>query len=174
MLGLDNVFQDKGCSKPFEHCSIPSAYSLEFIHRRTFSGRKASQHLPTARSSRIKPLPVLAQPSANLPPLDTLLQPSSPALSALSLHKMFAKLALYTLAASGLALAAPAPQLQNGPYGQCNTGQIQCCQQVVPASDLNPAVLNGLLGVVIQDVNVVVGLQCTSVNVIGIESGNTW
>ena len=87
---------------------------------------------------------------------------------------MFAKLALYTLAASGLALAAPAPQLQNGPYGQCNTGQIQCCQQVVPASDLNPAVLNGLLGVVIQDVNVVVGLQCTSVNVIGIESGNTW
>ena len=86
---------------------------------------------------------------------------------------MFSKFTLYSLAASALAFAAPAPQ-QVGPVGQCNTGQIQCCQQVAPASDVNPALLDGLLGVVIQDVNVIVGLQCTSVNVIGIESGNTW
>ena len=87
---------------------------------------------------------------------------------------MFAKLSAVATLFAALAAATPVPQLQNGPLGQCNTGQIQCCQQVAPASDLNPAALNGLLGVVIQDVNVIVGLECTSVNVIGIESGNTW
>ena len=85
---------------------------------------------------------------------------------------MFATLAAFS-ALLTLAAANPVPQ-QVGPFGQCNTGDMKCCEQVVPASDLNPSQLNGLLGVAIQDVNVIVGLQCTSVNVIGIESGNTW
>ena len=87
---------------------------------------------------------------------------------------MFAKLSAVAALFAALAVATPVPQLQNGPYGQCNTGQIQCCQQVVPASDLNPAVLNGLLGVVIQDVNVPVGLTCSPISVIGVGSGDSW
>ncbi|KAE9407599.1 fungal hydrophobin, partial [Gymnopus androsaceus JB14] len=49
----------------------------------------------------------------------------------------------------------------------CSTGSVQCCDSVESAS--NPAVglLLGLLGIVLQNLNVDVGLTCSPITVIG-------
>ncbi|TRM66679.1 fungal hydrophobin-domain-containing protein [Schizophyllum amplum] len=45
----------------------------------------------------------------------------------------------------------------------CTTGDQQCCNQVTSASDHSATTLLGLLGIVLEDLNVLVGLGCTSV-----------
>ncbi|KAJ8088622.1 hypothetical protein PM082_013865 [Marasmius tenuissimus] len=64
-------------------------------------------------------------------------------------------------------LAAAIPTGGSG-GGNCNTGPIQCCNSVTKAKD-NASVLGllGLLGVVLNDLNVLVGLQCSPITVIG-------
>ena len=79
-------------------------------------------------------------------------------------------------------LAAAVPQAADGVAGgtpttsstaptiapsQCNTGPIQCCNSVEKAS--NPAVstLLGLLGIVLGDVDALVGVTCSPITVIG-------
>ncbi|EJD00318.1 hydrophobin 2 [Fomitiporia mediterranea MF3/22] len=52
--------------------------------------------------------------------------------------------------------------------GQCNTGPIQCCQSVQPASSSAASTLLGLLGIVLQDLTVDVGLTCSPISVIGL------
>lgn len=84
---------------------------------------------------------------------------------------MFAN-TLLTLAVA--ALAAASPVARRGDVGECNTGSLQCCNTVAPASDLSPATLAGLLGVVISGLDVVVGLECTSIPIVGIDASNTW
>ncbi|TCD64194.1 hypothetical protein EIP91_004427 [Steccherinum ochraceum] len=51
---------------------------------------------------------------------------------------------------------------------QCGAGKVQCCESVHPAGA--PAAVHtlGLLGVVLQNVNVPVGLTCTPISVIHI------
>ncbi|EAU87425.1 CoH1 [Coprinopsis cinerea okayama7 len=76
---------------------------------------------------------------------------------------------LSTLALASLAVAAPtggdpAPI----PPSQCNTGPIQCCNAVTKASDPAAGVLLGLLGIVLQDLNVLVGLTCSPISIIGL------
>ena len=82
---------------------------------------------------------------------------------------MFSKLfALSALAI--LAAATPAP----APAASCSTGAIQCCQSVQSADSAAVAPILKSIGVVVQDVNALVGLTCSPVNVIGVGSGNSW
>ena len=59
------------------------------------------------------------------------------------------------------------------PPSQCNTGPIQCCNEVQAADAPAVTALFGLLGIVLQDVNVLVGLTCSPISVIGLP-GNSW
>lgn len=59
------------------------------------------------------------------------------------------------------------------PVSQCNTGPIQCCNSVESARSSPASLLLGLLGIVLQDLNVLVGLSCSPLSVIGI-GGNSW
>ncbi|KAK1234477.1 hypothetical protein PQX77_002331 [Marasmius sp. AFHP31] len=54
-----------------------------------------------------------------------------------------------------------------GSSGSCNTGELQCCNSVTTAKDPAAALLIGLLGIVLQDVNVGVGLTCSPITVVG-------
>ncbi|EIN05028.1 fungal hydrophobin, partial [Punctularia strigosozonata HHB-11173 SS5] len=53
------------------------------------------------------------------------------------------------------------------PASQCNTGSIQCCNSVQKATDPSASALLGLLGIVLSDVDVLVGLTCSPISVIG-------
>ncbi|KAH9940186.1 fungal hydrophobin [Epithele typhae] len=79
------------------------------------------------------------------------------------------------LAVSILAAATPTPGGSGGtiPASSCSTGPVQCCQTSGSASD--PAISTVLagLGIVVQDVNALVGLTCSAVSVVGVGSGAT-
>ncbi|OCB87599.1 hydrophobin-domain-containing protein [Sanghuangporus baumii] len=64
-----------------------------------------------------------------------------------------------------------APQPTTG--SSCSTGPVQCCNSVQSASSEDASNMLGLLGVVLQDVNVPVGLNCIPISVIGAGSGGT-
>ncbi|KAK1228116.1 hypothetical protein PQX77_008851 [Marasmius sp. AFHP31] len=66
---------------------------------------------------------------------------------------------------SSLATLAAATPLQA--RGSCNTGPIQCCNSVTEAKDPVASVITALLGLDIQDLNVLVGLKCSPITVIG-------
>ncbi|KAL5521983.1 SC3_3 [Sanghuangporus sanghuang] len=57
------------------------------------------------------------------------------------------------------------------PTSQCNTGSVQCCNSVQPASSSDVTSLFGLLGVILDDLNVDVGLTCSPLSIIGLGSG---
>ena len=77
---------------------------------------------------------------------------------------MFSKLtAIAILAAATSALAQ-----------SCSTGPIQCCDTVEKASDPAAAAILASLGVVVQDVDALVGLTCSPVTVIGVGTGDSW
>lgn len=82
---------------------------------------------------------------------------------------MFAK--LFTVAS--LAILAAATPTPNASAGTCSTGAVQCCQQTTTATDPAAAAVLGLLGIVLQDVNVGVGLTCSPVTVVG-AGGGEW
>ncbi|EJC98287.1 hydrophobin-315, partial [Fomitiporia mediterranea MF3/22] len=58
------------------------------------------------------------------------------------------------------------------PASQCNTGPIQCCNSVTSPDDPAASTLLGLLGVVVQGVDVLVGITCSPISVIGV-GGNS-
>jgi hypothetical protein len=60
------------------------------------------------------------------------------------------------------------------PISQCNTGDAQCCNTVTSATDPSATALLGLLGVVVEGVDVLVGLTCTPITVIGVGGGANW
>ncbi|TRM67063.1 fungal hydrophobin-domain-containing protein [Schizophyllum amplum] len=51
--------------------------------------------------------------------------------------------------------------------GSCSTGPVQCCNKVVKASNPAAGLLLGLLGIVLGDLNTLVGLTCSPISVIG-------
>ncbi|GLB39644.1 putative hydrophobins [Lyophyllum shimeji] len=53
------------------------------------------------------------------------------------------------------------------PGGQCNTGPVQCCNSVTHSSDPVASLLLGLLGVAGLGSNVLVGITCSPLSVIG-------
>ncbi|KAI0737152.1 hydrophobin [Daedaleopsis nitida] len=81
---------------------------------------------------------------------------------------MFAK--LFTLSALAiLAVATPMP----APAASCSTGAIQCCESVQPANSAAAAPILASIGVVVQDVNALVGLTCSPITAIGVGSGSS-
>ncbi|KAF8161692.1 hydrophobin [Crassisporium funariophilum] len=54
------------------------------------------------------------------------------------------------------------------PASFCNTGDIQCCNSVQPATSQSAAMLLGLLGVDMCSITGLVGLTCSPISVIGI------
>ena len=77
---------------------------------------------------------------------------------------MFSKLtAIAILAAATSALAQ-----------SCSTGPIQCCESVEKASDPSASKVLAGLDIVLQDLDVLVGLTCSAISVVGVGSGNSW
>jgi hypothetical protein len=71
--------------------------------------------------------------------------------------------------------ATPAGARRSTPSGtpsQCNTGPVQCCNSVTTASNPVASLLIGLLGILGVGGDVVVGLTCSPLSVIGI-GGNS-
>ncbi|KAH9849343.1 fungal hydrophobin-domain-containing protein [Lenzites betulinus] len=68
-------------------------------------------------------------------------------------------------------VTAPASSPTGG--STCSTGDIQCCNSVQSASDPATSLLLGLLGIVVQGVDVLVGLTCSPITVIGVGSGGS-
>ncbi|KAI0826594.1 fungal hydrophobin-domain-containing protein [Trametes gibbosa] len=54
----------------------------------------------------------------------------------------------------------------------CSTGPIQCCNSVQSASDPVSSLLLGLLGIVVDGLDVLLGLDCSPISVIGVGGGN--
>ncbi|KAJ3853285.1 hydrophobin 2 [Lentinula lateritia] len=78
-------------------------------------------------------------------------------------------LAFVSIALATLAVATPAPRGE--PAGSCSTGPIQCCDSLQQSTDPGVAGLLGLLGIVLQGVDVLVGLTCSPITIIGLENG---
>ncbi|KAG7088157.1 hypothetical protein E1B28_012179 [Marasmius oreades] len=75
---------------------------------------------------------------------------------------------LLTLSAVTCLAAATAIRRTDG--GDSCPPSLQCCQQAVEASDPVATTILGLLNIVLDDLNVLVGLNCSPITVIG--SGN--
>lgn len=86
---------------------------------------------------------------------------------------MFAKLFAISVFAI-LAAAIPAPNDTPAGGESCSTGSIQCCQSVQDANSTAIAPILGALGVDLQDITGLIGLTCSSINVVGVGSGNAW
>ncbi|KAF4618932.1 hypothetical protein D9613_009927 [Agrocybe pediades] len=56
--------------------------------------------------------------------------------------------------------------------GNCNTGDIQCCNTVMQSSTTTLGMLGGLLGLVLPTVTGLIGLNCSPLNILGI-GGNS-
>ncbi|KAJ4485426.1 hydrophobin 2 [Lentinula aciculospora] len=79
------------------------------------------------------------------------------------------KFAFVTAAIATLAAATPTPR--DEPASSCSTGPVQCCDSVQSANSSGGiAAILGLLGIVLQDLNVNVGLTCSPITVIGTSS----
>ncbi|KAH9919992.1 fungal hydrophobin [Epithele typhae] len=76
---------------------------------------------------------------------------------------MFARVAAATLLALPVLAAAQS----------CSTGPVQCCNSVESASSPSVAGILSVLGVVVQDVTAMVGLQCSPLSVVGVGSGSS-
>ncbi|KAI0048152.1 hydrophobin 2 [Auriscalpium vulgare] len=66
--------------------------------------------------------------------------------------------------------ASPAVVKRTEPASSCSTGDLQCCNSVEPASSASATKILGLLGIVLQDLSVIVGLTCDPITVIGVGS----
>ena len=85
---------------------------------------------------------------------------------------MFSKLALLALAT--VAIASPLETRNAPPASSCSTAPVQCCQSTEAAGGPTASKLLALLGVVVQDLNVIVGITCTPISVVGVGSGASW
>ncbi|KAE9389724.1 hydrophobin 2 [Gymnopus androsaceus JB14] len=75
------------------------------------------------------------------------------------------KLAFVSVALATLAVATPT--LRGEPASSCSTGPVQCCDSTTEASSAAAAGILSLLGIVLQDLDVLVGLTCSPITVIG-------
>ncbi|KAF8886005.1 fungal hydrophobin-domain-containing protein [Infundibulicybe gibba] len=77
-----------------------------------------------------------------------------------------------SLVVVAMPLLAAATALPRDDTGNCNTGPIQCCNQVQSASTTALASLAGLLGISLGSITGLVGLSCSPISVAGI-GGNS-
>ncbi|KAH9850881.1 fungal hydrophobin-domain-containing protein [Lenzites betulinus] len=61
-----------------------------------------------------------------------------------------------------------APSAPAGGNGTCTTGSLQCCQSILSANSTALAPILSLLGVVLQDLDVPVGLSCSGITGVGV------
>ncbi|KAK7472099.1 hypothetical protein VKT23_000218 [Stygiomarasmius scandens] len=54
------------------------------------------------------------------------------------------------------------------PASQCNTGPVQCCNSVQNAGSPGASSLLSSLGVLVQDPNVPIGINCSPISAVGI------
>ncbi|KIJ98709.1 hypothetical protein K443DRAFT_123535 [Laccaria amethystina LaAM-08-1] len=64
---------------------------------------------------------------------------------------------------------APAPT--SPPASQCDPAAIWCCNETEPANGPLASPLLALLGIVVVPVSTLVGIDCTSINALGIDGG---
>ncbi|KAL0948088.1 hypothetical protein HGRIS_010709 [Hohenbuehelia grisea] len=69
-------------------------------------------------------------------------------------------------------LAAATAVPRDLPASQCNTGDLQCCNQTQTATPALTSVLGGLLGIVLGPITGLIGLTCSPLSVIGV-GGNS-
>ncbi|KAI0761490.1 fungal hydrophobin-domain-containing protein [Trametes elegans] len=83
---------------------------------------------------------------------------------------MFLRLSALTIFVLPLLAAATPLDARGGGEGggSCATGPIQCCDSTETAGSAAGSKLLGLLGIVVQDVNVLLGVDCTPITVIGV------
>ncbi|KAI0657122.1 hydrophobin 1 [Cubamyces menziesii] len=80
------------------------------------------------------------------------------------------------LAVSALPILAAATPLEGrgGSGGSsCSTGDLQCCNSTEMADSAKGAALLALLGIVLQDTNVLLGVNCSPITVVGVGSGGS-
>ncbi|KAF8870877.1 fungal hydrophobin-domain-containing protein [Infundibulicybe gibba] len=82
---------------------------------------------------------------------------------------MFARIAAITTIALPILAAATAILPRQG---SCNTGPIQCCNQVQAANTTTLASLGGLFGLDLGSITGLIGLSCSGLNIAGI-GGNS-
>ncbi|KAF5345567.1 hypothetical protein D9757_013437 [Collybiopsis confluens] len=73
------------------------------------------------------------------------------------------KLAFISAALATLVIATPTQPRDDELASACTTGSLQCCDSVVSADSAAASVLLGLLSIVVQDLNVDVGLTCSPI-----------
>ena len=69
--------------------------------------------------------------------------------------------------------ATPSGTPSGGDYN-CNTGSVQCCNQVSKANDTVISAILGLLGIGGIADDILVGLKCSPLSIVGLGSGNSW
>ncbi|KAI0691972.1 fungal hydrophobin [Cerioporus squamosus] len=84
---------------------------------------------------------------------------------------MFSRTVTLAIAVMPL-LAAAYPSSAGEPPSSCSTGDLQCCDSTQTASSPAALATLALLGIVLQDLNVLVGLTCSPITVIGVGSGS--
>ncbi|KAI0755803.1 fungal hydrophobin-domain-containing protein [Fomes fomentarius] len=80
--------------------------------------------------------------------------------------KMFSQ-ALTALALTAIPLLATANPIHTG-NSTCNSGPVQCCDSTALASSPEGANALSALHIVVKDINVVLGLQCSPISIIGV------
>ncbi|KAI0330323.1 fungal hydrophobin [Cubamyces sp. BRFM 1775] len=84
---------------------------------------------------------------------------------------MFSRIATFALAALPILAAATPLAVRGG--DSCSTGPIQCCNQTATTNSASGSAILALLGINAQDVDALIGLQCTPITVIGVATGNS-
>ncbi|CAL1711621.1 unnamed protein product [Somion occarium] len=81
---------------------------------------------------------------------------------------MFTRILFPALFLTSFVAAAPGKTPPILPPGQCNTGNVQCCNTVESADSESGSALLGLLGIVLNvPANVLLGINCSPITVIG-------
>ncbi|KAI1798185.1 fungal hydrophobin [Ganoderma leucocontextum] len=68
-------------------------------------------------------------------------------------------------------VTAPA-STPTGGSDSCSTGPVQCCNSVGTTNDAGFGAILGLLGIVLEGVDGLLGLGCSPITVVGVGSGN--
>ncbi|EIW52224.1 hydrophobin-domain-containing protein [Trametes versicolor FP-101664 SS1] len=64
------------------------------------------------------------------------------------------------------------PSAPAGGAGTCSTGALQCCESVLSANSTAISPILGILGVVLQDLDLPIGLSCSGVTGVGVGSSD--
>ncbi|KAF5354821.1 hypothetical protein D9756_005702 [Leucocoprinus leucothites] len=76
--------------------------------------------------------------------------------------------AALTLALPAIVAATAIPRQS----GNCNTGALQCCNQVQQADSQTANLLSGLLGIALGSLQLPIGLSCSPLDILGV-GGNS-